>query len=738
MTSKNLFFKLMKENLRSRIWAFALFGIGFFFFCPVAAAFLAGEIQDYPSYEQGLLWYRETIQTWLSCENGMMVLVMTAVALVCGLSGFSYLNSRSKVDFYHSLPVRREWFYAVNVADGILILAVPYAVCLILGVIVAIANGAESSVIVPVSAAAFGVHMTYFVLIYMTVITAVMLTGNMIVGILGFMVLAGIVPLASSMVEGYFSTFFQTYAYEVGGELFAQLRRISPIGEYIMQVGKYGEGRPIAAGVATAWVASLLLAGFNLWVYRKRPSESAGKAMAFPVSCPIIRIPLAVTFGLGLALMFWNVRKSTGWAVFGVICGVILVHGVIEIIYHFDFRQMFANRGQLVVCLLAATGLLFVFRYDPFGYNSYLPSASRIKSGAVWVRQLGGWVDYGTAQKSDDGSWTYQREDAYRVVLGQMHSEDIENILALATAGIDQTKEYFPLKDGPRVVYETMDAGNSDSGDPDADAAKSIYQVMVAYEMKNGRKIYRQYWIDLDTIPETFNRLLADEQFQKATFPLLSQDASSVDTILFRADRTRETALSKLTEAQKKEFLETYKKEFSSLTLDRLEKEAPIGLIRFATEKDCESIEWQRRQEQEKKENLHYSYYSYHNYNEFVDLNYYPVYPSFTETISLLKAQGIDLASRKEKADIQSIQIQKYRNDGYQTIIITDPAEIEELRSVLTEPRMLYYNRLYRASSLNVTLTVVEDGETQEYDVQFPRGQVPKLVLDRLSEAKIQ
>ena len=140
MTSKNLFFKLMKEDLRSRIWALALIGIGFFFLYPVTVAFLAGEIKDYPIYEQGLLWYRDQIQTWLSFENGMMVLVMAVAGLVCGLSGFSYLNSRSKVDFYHSLPVRREMFFAVNFVDGIVILALPYAISLALGVVLAIGN----------------------------------------------------------------------------------------------------------------------------------------------------------------------------------------------------------------------------------------------------------------------------------------------------------------------------------------------------------------------------------------------------------------------------------------------------------------------------------------------------------------------------------------------------------------------------------------------------------------------
>ncbi|WP_432628355.1 DUF6449 domain-containing protein [Brotaphodocola sp.] len=726
MTSKNLFFKLMKEDLRSRIWALALIGIGFFFLYPVTAAFLAGEIQDYPVYEQGLLWYRDQMQIWLSFENGAMVLVMAVAGLVCGLSGFSYLNSRSKVDFYHSLPVRREIFYAVNFVDGIVILALPYAISLVLGVIIAIGNGVESPVIVPVAVSSFGLHMTYFMLIYTTVITAAMLTGNLIVGILGCMVLAGFVPCVSMIIQGYFSTFFQTYAYDMGEQAFEASRRISPILEYMMQIEKYQSGHAITGGVAAAWAVSALLTGFSLWLYRKRPSEASGKAMAFSVSCPVIRIPIAVLAGLSLALMFWEFRKSTGWAVFGVICGVVLAHCVIEIIYHFDFRQLFKNRGQLVACLLAAVAVLFAFRYDTFGYDRYLPSAGKVKSGAVWMRELNGWVDYGTFEQKEDGSWIYNAENTSKAVLSQMHSTDVENLLALATAGVEQTPQNLSsggaVYDGAQVDYF------------DENSAKSIYQVMISYELKSGRKVYRQYYIDLDSVSGAVNRLFADEEFQKANFPLLAQSAENVDSVYFRRERTMETKLSGLTDTQKKELLEAYQDEFSAMTLERLEKEAPIGLIRFVTEPERESLEWQERRNREQETNPS----RYWRYDDFTDMNYYPVYPSFTKTIALLKAQGAEIDSKYAQADIRSVQIYGYRGDKYRTITITDPKQIDELRNVMTEPRMLYYNRFYQSSDLNIDVTMVENGETLEYDVQFPRDQVPDFVKEQLNEAKPQ
>ncbi len=54
MTSRNLFFKLMREDLKRRIWAVALLSLGFFLFYPVVAAFTAGEIKEYMDHAKGV------------------------------------------------------------------------------------------------------------------------------------------------------------------------------------------------------------------------------------------------------------------------------------------------------------------------------------------------------------------------------------------------------------------------------------------------------------------------------------------------------------------------------------------------------------------------------------------------------------------------------------------------------------------------------------------------------------
>ena len=42
MTSKNLYFKLMREDWKNRLWAPALIALGCFFLYPVFLVFLAG------------------------------------------------------------------------------------------------------------------------------------------------------------------------------------------------------------------------------------------------------------------------------------------------------------------------------------------------------------------------------------------------------------------------------------------------------------------------------------------------------------------------------------------------------------------------------------------------------------------------------------------------------------------------------------------------------------------------
>ena len=253
MTSKNLFFKLMREDLKRRIWALGLAFLSFFFGMPVAAAMGASSIsQSYQRWvAEGATFYGGTVSPEVERYNRMtelaeqivgihnvfIVCIIMAAAVVLGLTGFMYLHSKKQVDFYNSLPVRRELLYAVKYIDGILMILFMYLLNLLFAVGVFLANGLPLSVFLTGSLTAFAVHMTGFLLIYGLTTIAVLLTGNFFVSILGGIVLHSLIPSLVLTVYVLMSLFFMTINYR-GTDV---LQRIavngSPFSYYISLVG---------------------------------------------------------------------------------------------------------------------------------------------------------------------------------------------------------------------------------------------------------------------------------------------------------------------------------------------------------------------------------------------------------------------------------------------------------------------------------------------------------------------
>ena len=133
MTSRNSFFNLLKEDLHRRLWTLILSSLVFFGTFVVAFTML---IQNYVgrysrvSYDYTNAQLIEKIsqnlcEDFYACWPWFMVVTIVG-AIICGMNGFAYLHSRKQMDFYHSLPVKREIIFSVRFVNGILIYAVPY------------------------------------------------------------------------------------------------------------------------------------------------------------------------------------------------------------------------------------------------------------------------------------------------------------------------------------------------------------------------------------------------------------------------------------------------------------------------------------------------------------------------------------------------------------------------------------------------------------------------------------
>ena len=88
--------------------------------------------------------------------------------------------------------------------------------------------------------------------------------------------------------------------------------------------GTNGQSQILRIGAVILVTAAVT--AVSVLLYRMRGSEAAGKAMAFKVSQHIIRIPVVILSALCGGLFFWYLHDSIGWAVFGLICGLLLSH----------------------------------------------------------------------------------------------------------------------------------------------------------------------------------------------------------------------------------------------------------------------------------------------------------------------------------------------------------------------------------------------------------------------------
>lgn len=125
MTLRRLYFKMLWEDVKRKLWAVALLGLALFFALPVGMAMVLPSYQpnEYTTMEEVIERRTGNVMSMLDFGTNYQVILLALfiAALVMGISTFSYLHNKKQIDFYHSLPVKRELWFAVHIGTGILI-----------------------------------------------------------------------------------------------------------------------------------------------------------------------------------------------------------------------------------------------------------------------------------------------------------------------------------------------------------------------------------------------------------------------------------------------------------------------------------------------------------------------------------------------------------------------------------------------------------------------------------------
>ena len=768
MTSRNSFFNLLKEDFRRRLWTVILSSLVFFATFVVAFTMvLQNLVSDYSraSYNYTNEIMVERVSSRL-CQDfygvyPWFMLVAVVGAVICGMSGFAYLHSRKQMDFYHSLPIKRETIFAVRFVNGIMIYAIPYLVGLLFTYVLCAVYGVMTSDIFFASLYFFVVHLMGYLIVYLGTIIAMLLTGKMVIAFFGNCVLNLYAPAVYALVIGLREMFFVT-SYGNYNDMDNALwitRWLSPFSYYFSLITALEEGNEFGLEFLFFLLFAAVLIVLAVWLYKKRASEKADTAMSFKVTEPVVRVMLAIPVGILTGILFFSIQYDYGystalfWLIFGGLLGGFLAHGIIEALYNGDIKKCLSHKVQMLVTMVLAAVVPLVFLFDIFGFDSYLPKKEDIKSMAV----VSGDLRFGGSYYNEDG-WVSPTDYA----LENMEVTNIDAMYELATllteaVGENRTDRFFGY------YFDTYYAQGHEK----------IYTTdfVIRYTLKNGSEVIRRYEYNYYAVLDLLERIYNDTEYKTAVHPVFSLLEANFKPAYIECYAPASGVTVKL-EKNCENIIYSYAEEIQAMSFKDLKETAAIG----------ELI-------------VHFTVDAKYDYTDSTTLL---VYPSMTRTIALLKEQGYNMQGIQDTVisgsvgttvtnvtvrysgtinmlkellgmEVERVEgVEEYNVEMYENsyefyekygdlvvpaavetyheveLVFTDPAEIEELKQSLVyssytsefgpfPERVGYFTaEVYFEASAGSAYTEGLLGWTEQY--RFTADNVPQFVIDRMFE----
>lgn len=541
MTSKHLFFKAMREDLRHRMWMIALSCLGSFLMLPVAWLINVSNAAAASSIEE--TFYIGRAMSFFGvylCTVGTMFAF--AGALIVGLAGFRFLFHKNMIDTYHSIPVRRRTLFCVYYLNGLLIWFVPFALGLLisLGMAAGYLSGhnvaaAVTAQMIKEAGLSLIILTVIFLLIYHLLLAAAMLAGNVLNTLVGMVVLGcaavSICGLCVGLLEMYMTTFYRA--------------------PEILDYSLYASPMVSAIGLAVVWVNSIeydILSFAEIWtpflintavavllglaayaLYVRRPSELAEQGVKNKVMSTLMKLAVGVAAGIGGWMFFIAITENggafPGWGVFGALLGGVLAFGIMDIIFSMDFKAFFAHKLQMAIAVAASLLVCFAMCEDWIGFEHYLPDKDDIKEISIYTSTF------------TNQSMTLRET---------MHLTDADLNYAflerMADRGIGRNYNSFSLY--VQTAREFSEWGQ---------------QVAVKVTLNSGRSYYRNYYM----LPEDRDvawPLFVSEEYLEETYLIPVEDMVDYDNVTFSREY-RETRVEDIALEDIKVILEAYNRD---------------------------------------------------------------------------------------------------------------------------------------------------------------------------------
>ncbi len=720
MTSENLSFHDKLKNHRTYInrtlWT------GYVALPFVAAYFILGVIMmvsrsiNYAEiyHQTSDVLYQEKIRAAARILGfeGISWLFVIGIAVMFALQGFSYVFNQSQLDFYLSQPTTRAQRIRRNYFNAFSTFLIMYIGCELLAALVATAMGAMNSVLLCAILIQTLMSIILFFAFYNITVLAVMLSGTLPIAILLTACFSFISIVVSGEIYLYKEIFFATHSsseplkaylsplYDVFSTLM-DLARNSSRGNALLSMDYISS----ALKIIIPSYGDILLVGVIAFVFvvifsRNRKSEWAGKSIPLTPFRWLVKIAACIVMGLGSGYFVyivydsvWNSRLYVMMLVVMVIT-TILTGSIAEVILERNIKRFLKGKAQTIMALAIVVLVFVIFRGDLLGYDSFVPAADKVASGAL----INDTRNFNMYHQGYYG-------DVYSSDADTMFITDSESLIKIAYEGMNTRK--LGVKNQAAGIYKNMG-----------------YDTTVLFRLKNGRKVYRYITVPYSVVDDELDKIVSGEEYKKGHFDVFrdemirAADEKSVDhSLRYVADGSEESqavyrfSYAELSDAYRKDLLENYR---FSYVKDHM----PIGTIEYdSNEPD----------------------YIYGSLD---------VFDTFENTKALLKKYGLYASEKYDIADVREVTVTNYY-PGYDlekeeapnidgTVVVdstsktyTDQDKIKEI--LLGTVSTNYYNPWYNYSAVNdqYSVEVYLDTDRSSYGGRYYsllKGKVPDFV----------
>ncbi len=529
--------KLSKDNTRNplalqidmakhRLWLIALSGLAFFMFYVLIPLIALVHSRNILILQENAFIRTELLNEALSLyglDSEWLSLAVAALAVLFAMAGFSYLYRMNALDFYESEPFTR-WERFLHICVNNLVIFTPLLIAstVIAMLFTLIFGGLRLIVYLEIAIEMVRLFVLFFAVSGMATLAAV-LSGNLVIAVMlmGFLTFVELFIrlLFTACGETYFTTVNSTLGLfgGFGGLTSPLVMDIAHLSGKSYAYTYYPTSRQL--GVYTTGVAPYLLAmalvgivGFvaAYYAYKNRKLENTGRGLCYPFAESVVKIIIAVIVGVfaGILIdsMVDTVHKNFSLIFFFiVILAVVLTCTIGEVIFAKNIRMALKRAWQMPVCIVVSIVILYGFKLDVFGYDSYVPDPSQVESAAFSYGQ----IYYDTVTNE---TYYYDETGDFSFDIGSSLTR-----MHLTGASLDALCEVAKIAMPAQRNFVIAISGYNEYMDT---AEYNLYDVSVVYRLKNGKEVTRHMAVPQDIDEGLMNTIIGSDEFKAGRYDL--------------------------------------------------------------------------------------------------------------------------------------------------------------------------------------------------------------------------